>query len=271
MRMKPPKIKLRHPLLIRWVALVMGFVSRVWLGTLRYRFVYDDPSLAPENMGRAGRHVVYLFWHEMLLLPAYTHARRRIAVLISQHADGELIAQIIRMLGGRSVRGSTNKKGLTAVRGLMRRGRVGHLAITPDGPRGPRRQVQPGAVYVASRTGMPLVPVGCAFADCWRNRNWDRMALPKPGTLGQCVVGRAIEVPSDLDRDGLEEYRQIVQAAMDEVQARAEELARTGGRAIAAPAPSQRAAAGGAFPRLASDGASWHAPAGGRPQAAKLA
>jgi lysophospholipid acyltransferase (LPLAT)-like uncharacterized protein len=216
-------MKLRHPLLIRAVSLVMSWVLRAWLATLTYRFTFDDPGAAPRELSRQGRRAIYLFWHEMMLFPAHTHARQRIAVLISHHADGELIAQIVRMLGGQVVRGSTNKRGLSALRELMRRGRVGHLAITPDGPRGPRRRVQDGCVFLASRTGMPVVPVGFAFARCWRyRRSWDRMAFPKPGAVAQAVVGRPIEVPASLDRTGLEQYRQCAQAALDDVQRRAE-------------------------------------------------
>lgn len=220
-------MKLRNPLLIRATSLLMSWVLRGWLGTVRYRWVWDDPSAMP---GRIGGRAVYVFWHEMMLFPAYTHARQRIAVLVSHHADGELIAQIMQMLGGGTVRGSTNKKGLSALRAMMRRGRFSHLAITPDGPRGPRRQVQSGCVYVASRAGLPIVPVGFAFADCWRHpRSWDRMAFPKPGSLAQGVGGRAIEVPPDLDRDGMEQYRLRVQAALDDVQRRAEALVRREG------------------------------------------
>jgi lysophospholipid acyltransferase (LPLAT)-like uncharacterized protein len=214
-------MKLRNPLGIRVVSLLASWILRGWLGTLTYRMVWDDPAAMPEHMPR---RAVYLFWHEMMLYPAYTHARRRIAVLVSQHADGELITQVVRMLGGRAVRGSTNKRGLSALRGLMRTGKVSHLAITPDGPRGPRRVIQPGAIFLASRTGMPLVPIGLAYRRCWRHRSWDRMAFPYPGEVAQAVIGVPLDVPPELDRDGLERYRLRAQAAMDGVQRRAEEL-----------------------------------------------
>ena len=222
-------MKLRNPLLIRAVSLLVSWCLRIWLGTLSYRFVWDDRAAMPQRMARRG---VYLFWHEMMLFPAHTHARSRIAVLVSDHADGELIAQIMQMLGGQVVRGSTNKRGLSALRGLMRKGKFSHLAITPDGPRGPRRVVQPGAIYLASRTGMPLIPVGLSYRRCWRHRSWDRMAFPYPGELGQAVIGTPIDVPPDLDRDALEEFRLKVQAALDGVQRRAERLSH-GRRAVA--------------------------------------
>jgi lysophospholipid acyltransferase (LPLAT)-like uncharacterized protein len=214
-------MKLRNPLMIRVVSLLMSWVLRVWLGGLTYRIVLDDPMVEPKRMPR---RAVYLLWHEMLLAPTYTHARQGVAALVSNHADGELITQIVRMLGGQAVRGSTSKRGFSAMRGMMRKGRMLHVAITPDGPRGPRRVMQPGAIYLASRAGMPLIPCGFAFRDCWRHRSWDRMAFPKPGTVATVVAGLPIEVPPDLDKPGLERYRELAQAALDDVQRRAEEL-----------------------------------------------
>src|SRR5688500_17764591 len=206
-------MKLRNPLMIRFVSLLMSWILRLWLGSLTYRVFLDDPLVEPKRMPR---RAVYLLWHEMLLAPTYTHARQGVAALVSNHADGELITQIVRMLGGQAVRGSTSKRGFSALRGLMRKGRLIHVAVTPDGPRGPRRVMQPGAIYLASRTGMPLVPVGFAFRDCWRHRSWDRMAFPKPGTVAVAVAGKLIDVPPELDREGLDRYRDIAQSGLDE-------------------------------------------------------
>jgi len=218
-------MKLSNPIAIKLVALLLSWAVRLWLSTTDFRFLLEDPSCDPR---RRGRRCLYLFWHEVLLGPAYTHSRHRIAILVSRHRDGELIAQVVRMLGGLAIRGSTTRGGATALRQMMRRGQLEHLAITPDGPRGPRRRVQLGPVYLASRTGMLVVPVGFGFQAPWRAGSWDRMALPKPGRRARCVVGRPIELPPGLDRAGLQQYRATIQAAMDDVQARAERLAETG-------------------------------------------
>ena len=211
-----------NPAVVKLISLMASWVVRLWLGMTDIRFAFDDPSSIPHRMKRRG---VYLFWHETILFPAYTHARHGIAILVSRHRDGELITQVVRMLRGRAIRGSTTRGGAAALRGMMRETRSPHLAITPDGPRGPRRTMQIGAVYLASRTGMPLVPVGCAAHDCWRIPSWDRMMLPRPGRAVRLVVGRAIDVPDGLDREGLQQARRRVQAAMDDVQQRAERLA----------------------------------------------
>ena len=218
-------MKLRNPMLIPPVAFLLSGIVRLWLGTVTFRYTWDDPSVQPR---RLAARAIYLFWHEMMTFPVYTHMHEGFAVLISHHADGELIAQVVRMFRGRAIRGSTSKGGAAALRGMMRRGRARHLAITPDGPRGPRRVLQPGAIYLASRTGMPIVPIGLAYRRCWRyRRSWDKLAFPHPGTVAQGVAGRPIHVPPDLDRDGIETFRLRVQDAMDEVQARAERIVGT--------------------------------------------
>jgi len=215
-------MKLSNPIAIKTVGLLASWVIQAWMRTLSFRFALDDESAHPDRLGCRG---LYLFWHETLLLPAYAHARDGFAILVSTHRDGELIAQTVRMLRGQAIRGSSTRGGVAAVMKMLRDRRTRHLAITPDGPRGPRRQVQMGAVYLASRGGMPLVPVGYAVSDCWRVPSWDKMILPKPGAAARAVAGEPIRVPADATRDQLEAYRDRVQAAMDDVQRRAERLA----------------------------------------------
>ncbi|MDP7162030.1 MAG: lysophospholipid acyltransferase family protein [Phycisphaerae bacterium] len=218
-------MKLSHPIAIKVVSLLVSWVARLWLSTQDIRFVFDDEESDPLWTRRRN---LYLFWHETILLPLYTHCRLGFAVLVSRHRDGELIAQVMRMFRGYTVRGSTTRGAVAGLLGMIRHQRSRHLGITPDGPRGPRRVVQEGAVYLASRSGMPLVPTGYAFADCWRAGSWDRMALPRPFRRARAVAGRPIRVPADLDRRQIEQYRLRVQTAMEEVQARAESLAASG-------------------------------------------
>jgi lysophospholipid acyltransferase (LPLAT)-like uncharacterized protein len=215
-------MKLSNPTAIKCVSLLASWIIRLWLGTLDIRFCVDDPAADPLRMKRRG---LYMFWHEVMLLPAYSHAHVGFSILVSTHRDGELIAQVVRMLGGGAIRGSSTRGGVAATLGMMRDRRSRHLAITPDGPQGPRRQVQDGAIYLASRGHMPLVPVGYAAADCWRAPSWDRMVLPRPGRRAVCVIGRPIEVPANVDREELDRFRHQAQAAMEEVQGRAERLA----------------------------------------------
>jgi hypothetical protein len=105
-----------------------------------------------------------------------------------------------------------------------------HLAITPDGPRGPRRKLAQGPVYLSSKLGLPIVAMGFGFERPWRMPTWDRFALPRPGTRARGVVSPAIHLPRDLDRDGLEHYRLQVERMLNTLTEEAEAWATTGQR-----------------------------------------
>src|SRR5262249_38993092 len=205
-------MKLRNPWLIAWLGLVVAWLVRLWFGTVPYHFRSIKEGVAPHDPQLSTRYI-YAFWHENLLVIAGRHRRRDIRVLISRHADGELIAEACRHLGFSLVRGSTTRHAVEALRQMLRGGDSAHLAITPDGPRGPRRRVQPGIVYLASRTGMPIVPAGIAYDRPWRMRSWDRFALPRPFSRAVCVLDEPIVVPPDCDGEQLEVWPQRAQQA----------------------------------------------------------
>lgn len=186
-------MKLRSPMLIRAAAATGAVAVRAWLRTLRYRYLPQGPNFDPTSPDFVGGRFAYAFWHEHILLPAYQFARPDIHVLVSKHADGQLITGIVERLGFRTVRGSSTRGGVEAVRQMLDAGRSGHLAVTPDGPRGPRREAQAGVVYLAAKLGLPLVPFGCAYARCWRAKSWDRFAVPRPFTRAVLVTADAID------------------------------------------------------------------------------
>jgi lysophospholipid acyltransferase (LPLAT)-like uncharacterized protein len=232
-------MKIRHPFLIRLVAFFVSWLIRAWVGTL----CYQHRSLGSQSYrpGRRERYI-YAFWHENLLLLAYHYGRRDIQVLISQHADGELIAQACQFLGFGTIRGSRTRGGTEAMRQLVRAGDRCHLAVVPDGPRGPRRSLPLGPLYLASRTGLPIVAVGIGYERPWRTRSWDRFALPRPWTRACTVTHVPIFVPPDLDKDQLEPYRQKVAEAMRQANDIAEAWAETGRWPRRMTAPAEAAA-----------------------------
>ncbi len=217
-------MKLRNPRLIRAVSAFAAVLIRVWMATVRVKIVNHDEAEHPANADRD--RYLYAFWHEALLAPVKFRARVR--VLISKHADGELIARVCGYLGIGVVRGSTNRGGSGALVELWDCSDRSHLVFTPDGPRGPRRKVQPGLIMLASRSGLPVVPIGIGFSRAWRAGSWDRTAIPKLFSTCIYVVAKAIRVPPDLDRDGLDAYRQLVEQAMLAATAEAERLAAKG-------------------------------------------
>jgi lysophospholipid acyltransferase (LPLAT)-like uncharacterized protein len=217
-------MKLRHPALIKAAGLAGSLILRLWMGTLRYRYRPLGPNVDPHETNLDGSHI-YAIWHENMLLPAYRYARPDISILISEHADGQLIAEVCRHLRIGLVRGSTSRGGASAVRQMLRANQQAHLAITPDGPRGPRRHVQLGLIYVAARTRRSIIPTGFGFHRPWRLRSWDMFALPRPWSNSVCVTAAPMCVPADAGREELEEYRQRVEEALNLVSALAERRA----------------------------------------------
>lgn len=215
-------MKLRHPMLIRLAALLGAIVIRLWMSTMRVRIVSADGLKHPVDP--ATQRFIYAFWHESLLAPLVS--RPKIRVLISQHRDGELIAQCCGWLGVGTIRGSSSRGGSQALLEMIRNsGESTHLGITPDGPQGPRRQLQPGAVMVASQTGLPIVPVGVGYLKAWRANSWDRFAIPRPFSTLIGVIGQPIKIPADLDRHSLATWKQHVEDQLLSMTALAEDWA----------------------------------------------
>ena len=205
-------MKLRNPRLIRIVAILAAVVVRTWMATLRARVVSLDGREHPLDVNAGS--CIYAFWHETLLSPLNFRSRAPWRVLISKHADGELIAQVCEHLGVQTVRGSSTRGGGPALVALWDCQDPAHLLFHPDGPRGPRRKVQVGMVALASRTGFPIIGVGVEFRRAWRARSWDRFAVPWPFTLTSAVIAEPIHVPRDLDRAGLESFRALAEERM---------------------------------------------------------
>jgi lysophospholipid acyltransferase (LPLAT)-like uncharacterized protein len=217
-------MKLRSPWLLRLIGLLGAWLVRWWMGTLRYRVFFAGGERHPVD--HCVRRCIYAFWHETILVP--TIFRVRVRILISQHADGEMIAQACRFLGYQVVRGSTTRGGGPALLALQRHGRTAHLVVTPDGPRGPRRRVQLGLILLASLTGLPIVAFGVGYSRAWRAQSWDRFAVPMPWSTANCVVTPALHVPARLNREELEQYRRLVEDWLLAATAAAERWARGG-------------------------------------------
>jgi lysophospholipid acyltransferase (LPLAT)-like uncharacterized protein len=196
------------------------------MDSLRLRVHFDDQRSDPDHPHCPGP-MIHAFWHENLLFLASIPVRAELRVMISHHGDGELIAQVVRHLGLKTVRGSTTRGGVAAMLEMLEHAeRQVHLAVTPDGPRGPRRHVQLGVIYLASRTGMPIVPYGMAYDHAWRAQSWDRMAVPWPFSRVAGVAGALLHVPADLDRAGQLFFARRLQERLDQAEQTAQRLLR---------------------------------------------
>ena len=211
---------------------------RAWYATLRLHIDAEDRSLDP-RLGSRGN--IYCMWHEDLVFLGGLVADTGAHVVISKSRDGQRIARIMQQLGFRPIRGSSSRGGASAALEVLRLGGKVNVGITVDGPRGPRRTMQPGAVFLASRTGMPLVAVGLGYHRAWRAPSWDRMAFALPFSRAVVSASAAISVPPDLNGDDLVRHQQRLEAVMHQTSKRAEERMRqwaASGIAPAAPTDS---------------------------------
>ena len=174
-------------------------------GTLRWR-VSGLQHL--DAIRAAGHQPVMAFWHGRILPATYYFRRRGIVVITSENFDGEWIARIIERFGYGTARGSTSSGGKRAILQLMRELKAGHPAgFTLDGPRGPARVAQPGAVWLAMATGNPLLPFHLEASAAWTARSWDRTQIPKPFSTVGLAVGEPLYVEPNASAEALEAAR----------------------------------------------------------------
>jgi len=172
-----------------------------------------------------GKRPIMAFWHGRVLTATYYFRRRGIVVMISENFDGEWIARIIERFGFRTSRGSTSHGGRRALRQLKRDMDNGHPSgFAVDGPRGPARKVQPGAVWLAKLTGSPVVPFHMEASSYWSLRSWDRTQIPRPFSTVALAVGTPIDVPRDADEGMLEARRVELEHALLALEQRASAL-----------------------------------------------
>jgi lysophospholipid acyltransferase (LPLAT)-like uncharacterized protein len=175
----------------------------------------------------SGRQPVMAFWHGRILPATFYFRRRGIVVITSENFDGEWIARIIERFGYGTARGSTTRGGRKAILQLVRDMRKGKPAgFTVDGPRGPARVAQPGAVWLARATGNPLLPFHLEASAHWTAKSWDQTQIPKPYSTVALVVGEPIEVARETSDDGLEAVRAGLDERLRALETRAQQLLR---------------------------------------------
>ena len=224
-------MKIKNQTVIKAAALLGTSLIRTWMSTLDYRVCYYDPTVDPVHPSNPGR-MIYVFWHEYILLPIHLRGHCNLAMLLSRHNDADVLYYLAQYLGFDTVRGSTRRGGATALMELIDKAAHMNLTITPDGPRGPRRQLAPGPVFLASKLGLPIVAMGLGVDRPWRLGSWDRFAIPRPGSRARGLVSPAMPIPPNLDRDGIEHYRAEVERMLNRLTVEAEAWAESGTRKL---------------------------------------
>jgi lysophospholipid acyltransferase (LPLAT)-like uncharacterized protein len=199
-----------------------------WMRTLDTRAVFYDRTVDPAFC--VGQPRIFVFWHEYILLPLALRGHCHLSMLLSQHGDADVLARIAYHVGFDCVRGSTRRGGARAILELEEHSRNKHLTITPDGPRGPRRQLATGPIYLASRLQLPLVVMGFGYDRPWRANSWDQFAIPRPFSRARAVIGPPMMVPPEIGRAELERCRVRAERLMNCLTSEAEAWAEAGTR-----------------------------------------
>jgi lysophospholipid acyltransferase (LPLAT)-like uncharacterized protein len=241
-------VKIRSRWLTKCLTWIVAKACLLLFATCRKVLHTPDPQLrfAAEVDDGDDQRYITLVWHDSLLFPTFggtQELRNRTSCLTSRHHDGSYIAEMMNWLGIKAVRGSTNHGGAAAIRQMMDNARDRHVVITPDGPRGPRRVLQPGAVFLASQSGRKLCVTAFSCVHGWRLKGkWTDLLIPRPFTTIHLLIAPLIDVPPDLSRAELDRYVQRAQTALDGLNAAAEDYAAGREPAVAETLPVQRAA-----------------------------
>lgn len=199
----------------RWLIAFGHRLLQIWARTLRFQI--DDRAGVigqPPNERYIGA-----LWHNRLLLLPFVIKRylpeRRGAALISPSRDGALLADLVERFGFEVVRGSSSRKGASAIRQLGEVIAGGQdVVITPDGPRGPAYKLGQGIVFLAQQSGAAVVPINMEYSSCWRLKSWDRFILPKPFAKVRVIFGPPHRVALTNDETAFERERVRLQEAM---------------------------------------------------------
>jgi lysophospholipid acyltransferase (LPLAT)-like uncharacterized protein len=190
-----------------------GPAMRVLASSWRIRTAHEERW---RELYRAGRPHVFLLWHEALLPLLWQHRGQGIAIVVSEAREGRYLSDFAVSLGYRSLHGSSTRGGARALLGAVRELQAGRaVAFTPDGPRGPRRELKPGVVVAAQRGGAPIVPLHAEADWAWRLHSWDRFMIPKPVSRVWITYGKPFDVaPGEA---GFAEGLARAAASLDEV------------------------------------------------------
>lgn len=199
-----------------------------WMMSVDYRVAYYDPS---GDVGRVeyNEPVLYLVWHEYLTIPFFVRKRTRLTLLASKHRDAEVLTQAANLFGFKVYRGSSGRGGEQALRDIIRDEDLRGIVITPDGPRGPRRKIAKGAIFLASRLQIPIVLLGAGYDRPIRNTHvWDQHAFPRLYSRARIVMSPKIRLANDMSREKLNAVSESLERSLNRLTNLAEEWAVSG-------------------------------------------
>ena len=212
----------------RWLNIVLSYFATLGLRLLfltvrvqHFKVVEDG---TPYSRPVGNQRFTFSMWHDQIVMAVFSLRTWNLAGLISQHRDGGYLADSVLIAGIQPVRGSTSRGGAEAVSEILSRPDL-HLAMTPDGPRGPRRKMKEGIVFISSRSGRPIIPTALVCSRPWSvPGSWTDMAIPKPFSNVVLIAGTPIEVPIDLPRVEMLAWAEFVSDEMARLELLAERI-----------------------------------------------
>jgi lysophospholipid acyltransferase (LPLAT)-like uncharacterized protein len=185
---------------VRAPAKIGYLICRLIMATIRLE-VRGEEQIEATRSAYGG--LILATWHGRTFMPVAHYRGRGFWAIISTSRDGCIQNRVFNLLGWNTVRGSTSARGAVAaalrMAKVLRGGAI--LAHTPDGPRGPSHVVYPGAIFLAEKSGCPILPAGVSANHAWYTSAWDRYMLPRPFARGVIIYGTPIHVPAHLDDD----------------------------------------------------------------------
>jgi len=189
------------------------WVIRTLSWTMKFEEVHPE---IPRRILEEGIPGIGAFWHGRLLMMVNAYRGKRLSFLVSPHRDGQVVGKALERFGFQAILGSTTRRGFSAIKKMFQAYRNGSdIAIAPDGPRGPRQEVQMGVIELAKLTGRPVVPVSFSASRKKILGTWDHFLIPYPFSRGVFVWGEPVYVDSQGDRAHLEEKRTLLEKRLN--------------------------------------------------------
>lgn len=189
-------------------------VALCWLFYKSYNYEWVNPELRDKAASmHPNGSFIYVLWHEYIFAGTLAHRHMNVVPLISQSKDGELIANVCEKIGFSPVRGSSSKGGTQAKAALNTQlGQGAHIALTLDGPRGPRRIPKKGVLQLAIQNDVALLPVLAIARSPWIFNSWDKFKLPKPFSKVWLAYGEPFKLQAGQDDDNLKQITNAINA-----------------------------------------------------------
>jgi lysophospholipid acyltransferase (LPLAT)-like uncharacterized protein len=195
--------------LLGWFIRLLGMtVRREVKGDLKRLQEYESP-------------IIHVLWHNQICVAPQLwrkmFPKRKVVVLTSASKDGAVLSAAVKVFKVGAVHGSSSRRGVAALVALRKAAREGNdLVFTPDGPRGPKYELQPGVIKIAQTTGCLISPFKIEFSSCWRLKTWDSFQIPKPFSKAVITLFEPVTIPEDLDEEGFEKERRILESTLKE-------------------------------------------------------